>query len=622
MHAAIYSFLCLSVVAIAIRPLGLYMANVYNGKEVWLENYIGWLERFIYRLCGINPTEEVGWRGYTLAVITFGMFGFLLLFTIFSAQGLLPLNPQHFDGLAPDLAFNAAISFITNTNWQSYSGESTLSYFSQSIGCTVQNFLSAATGMTVAVALFRGLGRKQMATLGNPFVDLTRSVIYILLPLSLMLAVVLTSQGVIQNYSAYVKYQPIEGGLNSSTQPPTPNPQPQIPQGPVASQVAIKMLGSNGGGFFNANGAYPYENPTPLSNFLQIISILLIPASFAYTFGVMVGDRRQGWMLIAAMTLIFLPLLSLSIVSEQHANPRFDSHVIDSSAGNVEGKEMRFGVTSSALWAAATTATSNGSVNAMSDSFMPLGGLASLLLIQFGEVIFGGIGSGAYGMLIFVLLTVFIGGLMVGRTPEYLGKKVGVYEIKMASLVILIPASLVLVGTSLAVMTEAGRAGIQNPGAQGFSEILYAFSSAANNNGSAFAGLNANTPFYNILLGIVMFIGRYWLIVPVLAIAGSLVTKNTVPVSAGTMPTHTPMFTCMLVGVIVLLGVLTFVPALALGPMVENLHLMHSSSPSPLVGEGRGEGALSTNSALSMLKDPPLPNPLPQGERGNLGGHL
>ena len=566
MYSILYIVLCLALVAAAIKPLGNYMAAVYDGKAGLLEKTFGGFEHVIYRVCGVNPSQEVGWRGYTLAVLVFGLFGFLLLFTIFSAQKLLPLNPQGFEGLSPDIAFNAAMSFITNTNWQSYSGESTLSYFSQSVGCAVQNFLSAATGMVVAVALFRSLIRKQVKTLGNPYVDLTRSVLYILLPLSLIFSIILVSQGVIQNYAPYVSYIPLEG-----------KDAMLIPQGPVASQVAIKMLGSNGGGFFNANGAYPFENPTPFTNMLQIISILLIPAAFAYTFGVMVGDRRQGWMLIAAMTIIFIPLMAVSVVSEQHANPKFDSHIIDSSAGNMEGKEMRFGTVSSALWAAATTATSNGSVNAMHDSFTPLGGLVPLLLIQFGEVVFGGVGSGAYGMLIFVFLTVFIGGLMVGRTPEYMGKKLGAFEIKMASLVILLPAALVLFGTSAAVMTEAGRAGIQNPGAQGFSEILYAFASAANNNGSAFAGLSANSFFYNMLLGVVMFIGRYWLIIPVLAIAGSLVGKNTVPVSAGTMPTHTPMFTSMLVGVIVLIGVLTYVPALALGPMVEHLHLMHAA---------------------------------------------
>lgn len=562
MYSLLYVVLCLALVAVAIRPLGNYMANVYSGNAGWLEKTFGGFEQFLYRLCGVNPVQEVGWRGYMLAVLAFGLFGFLLLFVLFCAQGILPLNPQGFAGLSPDLAFNAAISFVTNTNWQSYGGETTLSYFSQSVGCAVQNFLSAATGMVVAVALFRSLIRKQVKTLGNPYVDMTRSILYILLPLSFVFSLILVSQGVIQNYADYVSFVPLEGKEAML-----------IPQGPVASQVAIKMLGSNGGGFFNANGAHPFENPTAFSNLLQIVSILLIPAAFAYTFGVMVGDKRQGWMLIAAMTVIFVPLIAVAVNSEHHPNPKFDAKFIDSAAGNIEGKETRFGTASSAVWAVATTATSNGSVNAMHDSFTPLGGLVPLLMIQFGEVIFGGVGSGVYGMLVFVLLTVFIGGLMVGRTPEYMGKKIGVFEIKMASLVILIPASLVLFGTSVAVMTEAGRAGIQNPGAQGFSEILYAFSSAANNNGSAFGGLSANTPFYNIALGLAMFIGRYWLIVPVLAIAGSLVVKNTVPVSAGTMPTHTPMFTSMLIGVIVLLGVLTYVPALALGPIVEHLHL-------------------------------------------------
>ena len=578
MHTALTLLLCLSVVALAIRPLGCYMAEVYSGRPVWLERYLGWPERLIYALCGIRPQQEVGWRGYTMAVLALGLLGFLVLFGIFSAQGMLPLNPQGFAGLAPDLAFNAAVSFITNSNWQSYGGESALSYFSQSVGCAVQNFLSAATGMVVAVALFRALARKQASVLGNPYADFVRSILYILLPLSFVFSLLLVSQGVIQNYGGYVKYVPIESsgsGLQASED--KRSPEALIPQGPVASQVAIKMLGSNGGGFFNANGAYPYENPTAFTNLLQIISILLIPVSFAYTFGVMVGDRRQGWMLIAAMTAIFIPLLALAEISEHQANPKFDAHIIDSSAGNLEGKEIRFGTASSALWAAATTATSNGSVNAMHDSFTPMGGLATLLLMQFGEVVFGGVGSGAYGMLVFVLLTVFIGGLMVGRTPEYLGKKLGPFEIKMASLVILLPSALVLVGTAAALMCEAGRAGIQNPGAQGFSEVLYAFSSAANNNGSAFAGLSANTPFYNIALGLVMFIGRYWLIVPVLAIAGSMVTKNTVPVSAGTMPTHTPMFVSMLVGVIVLIGVLTYVPSLALGPVAEQLHLTHAA---------------------------------------------
>ena len=561
----IYIVLCLAVVAGCIKPLGLYMAQVYEGRPVWLAKYLGPVERLTYSLCGISPQQEMGWRAYTASILGLGLFGFVFLFVLFLAQGALPMNPQHFAGLSADMAFNAAISFVTNTNWQSYSGESSLSYLSQSLGCAVQNFLSAATGMAVAVALCRGLCRKQTRLLGNAFADVVRGILYILLPLSLVFSIFLVSQGVVQSYGAYVHFTSLETGTAGD-----------IPLGPVASQVAIKMLGSNGGGFFNANGAHPFENPTPLSNIFQIIAILLIPAALAYTFGTMVGDRRQGWMVIAAMAVIFIPLLALGVLSEKMGNPHFDTHVVDVSGGNMEGKETRFGVTSSALWAAATSATSNGSVNAMHDSFMPLGGLVPLMLIQFGEVVFGGVGSGIYGMLMFVLLTVFIGGLMVGRTPEYLGKKLGAYEIKMASLVILIPAALVLVGTAIAVATEAGRAGILNPGAQGFSEVLYAFSSAANNNGSAFAGLTASTPFYNILLGIIMFIGRYFIIVPVLAIAGSLASKNTVPVGAGTLPTHTPLFISMLVGVVVMIGVLTYVPALALGPVVEHLHLFHA----------------------------------------------
>lgn len=573
MASSLFILLCLGLVALAIRPLGQYMAAVFDG-EVWLEKLFGWAEEICYGLAGINREHEMSWRGYAMAVLALGFFGFLFLFGIFSLQGGLPLNPQHFPGLSPDLAFNAAISFVTNTDWQSYSGETSLSYFSQMVGCTVQNFLSAATGMVVAAALFRSLCRKQTHALGNAYVDLVRCTLYILLPLAFIFALFLTSQGVIQTFQPYVSYTPLEAVAKTADAAA-----PQIALGPVASQVAIKMLGSNGGGFFNANGAHPFENPTPLSNLLQIISLLLIPAAFAYTFGCMVGDRRQGWMIIAAMTIIFVPMMLMGVNAERHGNPHFDKAIIDRSAGNMEGKETRFGTASSALWAAATTATSNGSVNATHDSFTPLGGLAPLLLMKFGEVIFGGVGSGTYGMLMFVLLTVFIGGLMVGRTPEYLGKKLGPFEIKMASLVILIPAALVLGGVAISVMSNAGRAGVLNEGAQGFTEILYAFSSAANNNGSAFAGLNANTPFYNLLLGLVMFIGRYWIIVPVLAIAGSLAPKNTVPQSAGTMPTHTPMFIGMLVGVVVLIGVLTYIPAMALGPIAEHMHLFHTEPP-------------------------------------------
>jgi K+-transporting ATPase ATPase A chain len=567
MSALINIMLPLVLVAALLKPTGRYIARVYEGrKPSWFERKIGFIEQFIYRLCGVSPQKEMGWKGYSIAILAFNTAGFALLYLIFVGQEFLPLNPQNMKGLAPDTAFNAAMSFVTNTNWQSYSGEAALSYLSQMLGCTVQNFLSAATGMAVAVALFRALVRKQSTTLGNAWVDITRGTLYILLPLACVFSIFLVSQGVVQNFAPYASYSPLEPI-------PASDSLPTIATGPAASQIAIKMLGSNGGGFFNANGAHPFENPTPLANILQIFSILILPASFAYAFGCMVGDRRQGWVLLAAMLTIFLPLAALGISQERHANPRFDARVIDVKQGNMEGKEIRVGAESSALWAAVTSATSNGSVNAMHDSFMPLGGLVPLLLIQFGEVTFGGIGSGMYGILMFTFITVFVGGLMVGRTPEYLGKKLGPFEIKMAALFSLIPSAVVLVGTAIAVATDTGRAGILNSGAHGFSEILYAFSSAANNNGSAFAGLSANTPFYNLALGICMFIGRFWIIVPVLAIAGSLANKNITPVSAGTLPTHTPLFMFMLVGVIILVGVLTYVPSLALGPIAEHLNL-------------------------------------------------
>jgi potassium-transporting ATPase potassium-binding subunit len=439
-----------------------------------------------------------------------------------------------------------------------------LSYFSQTAGIVMQQFLSAATGLAVAVAFFRALARKQAQTLGNAWVDIVRGTLYILLPMAFVFALILVSQGVVQNFSAYTEYFALESGVPAL-----------IAQGPAASEVAIKMLGSNGGGFFNSNGAHPFENPTTFSNLLSIVSILLIPAALIYTFGCIAGDRRQAWALLAAMFIVFTPLMLVTVWSEHNGNPRFDPLVIDQSMGNMEGKEVRFGSDSSALWAVATTATSNGSVNAMHDSFTPLGGMIPLIFIQFGEVIFGGVGTGAYGMLIYVLLTVFMGGLMVGRTPEYLGKKLGAFDIKMASLCILIPAASVLLGTAIAISTEAGVAGISNPGAQGFTEVLYAVASASNNNGSAFAGLSANSPFYNILLGVIMLIGRYGIIIPTLALAGSLAVKNKVPVSSGTLPTHTPLFTAMLVGSILMIDVLTYVPALALGPIAEHMHLFH-----------------------------------------------
>lgn len=559
MYPLIYTLLCLGVVALCIKPLGTYMARVYMGEPVWLHRPLGGVETLIYRVCGIDPRQEMGWKSYMLSIVVFALAGFLLAFGIFLLQGMLPLNPQNQPGLSAHLAFNAAVAFITNTNWQSYSGEATLSYFSQMVAVTVQQFLSAATGMAVGAALFRALSRKESATIGNYWVDMTRSVLYILLPACLLLSVFLASQGVIQNFSGYTEYKTMESGATSL-----------IAQGPAASQESIKLLGSNGGGFFNTNSAHPFGNPTSLTNLISLIAMLLIPVSMVYTFGVMVADRRQSWMLLAAMMIIFIPLLTYGIAMEQEPNPRLDDAMIEQSAGNMEGKEVRIGVVPSAVWAAVATATSDGSVNSMHDSYTPLGGLVPLMLIQF-EVIFGGVGSGVYGILMFVLLTVFVGGLMVGRTPEYLGKKLGTFEIKMASVVMVLPGALMLAGAALAAATEAGRAGVLNPGAQGFSEILYAYASASNNNGSAFAGLSTNTPFYNITLAICMLLGRYLLILPVLALAGSLAAKKTVAASAGTLPTHTPLFMFMLCFVI-LLNLLTYLPSLALGPVAEYLH--------------------------------------------------
>jgi K+-transporting ATPase ATPase A chain len=563
MPSTIYILVYFAVIIALMIPLGSYMARVYGGQRVWLSRPLGWLEDLIYRVCGIDPTQEMHWLTYACALLVTGFLGFLLIFGIFVMQGVLPLNPQGFAGLAPDLAFNAAISFVTNTNWQSYSGEVALSYFSQMAGATVQNFVSAATGMCAGVVFVRGLTRKHSKTVGNPFVDIVRGVLYILLPLAFVFAVFLSSQGVIQNLNPYTSYSSAFHGEAG-----------QIAQGPVASQVAIKMLGSNGGGFFNANGAHPYENPTPLTNLLQLISIVLIPASFMYMFGVMAGDRRQGWVLFIATMIVIAPLLSIAEMQEHHPNPKLPAHHVDMSDGNMEGKEVRFGVASSVLWASLTTATSNGSVNSMHGSYMPLGGLIPLMMIQF-EVLFGGVGSGLYGMLMFVLITVFMAGLMVGRTPEYLGKKLGPFEVKMASLVMVIPGALMLAGTAIAVATEAGRAAIGNPAPHGFTEILYAYASASNNNGSAFAGLNANSPFYNITLGICMVLGRYWLMIPVIAIAGALASRNTVAPGLGTLPTHTLFFTFMLC-FIILLNLLTYLPSLALGPVAEHLIMIKS----------------------------------------------
>jgi K+-transporting ATPase ATPase A chain len=551
--------LYLIVLLALVKPLGLYMARVYEGKITFLRP----VENLLYRLAGVDSTQEMTWKTYAVAVLVFNLFGLLFVYILQRWQGILPLNPQGLGSVAPDLAFNTAVSFASNTNWQAYSGEITLSYLTQMLGLGVQNFVSAATGMAVLIAFIRGLARHTTKTIGNFYVDLTRSTLYILLPLSLILALALVSQGTIQTFSAYRQTDLLQPAADSATQ--------TLALGPAASQIAIKQLGTNGGGFFNVNSAHPFENPTPLTNFLEMLAILLIPAALTYTFGVLVGDTRQGWAILTAMTLIFIALIAVTVWAEQAPNPALTALGVDPLAGNLEGKEVRFGVTNSALWAVATTAASNGSVNAMHDSFSPLGGLVPMWLMQLGEVIYGGVGSGLYGMLAFVIIAVFVAGLMVGRTPEYLGKKIEVFEMKMAALMILIPVLTVLLGTALAVSLATGRASVLNPGAHGFSEILYAFSSAANNNGSAFAGLGANTIFYNLALGIAMLIARYWLIIPALAMAGALAGKKKVPPSAGTLPTHTPLFVAWLIGVIIIVGALSFLPALALGPIVEAL---------------------------------------------------
>ncbi|HEX4413546.1 MAG TPA: potassium-transporting ATPase subunit KdpA [Lacipirellulaceae bacterium] len=575
-----------AVLAALAKPLGWYMARVYQGERCCgMHRVFGWLERSIYRVAGIDPTEEMSWRKYTVAVLLFNAAGFVAVYGVLRLQHVLPFNPQHFPANSPDLAFDTAASFATNTNWQSYGGENTLSYFSQMLALTVQNFVSAATGMAVLLALIRGIGRRSATTIGNFWFDLVRSTVYILLPLSIVVTLVLVSQGVIQNFKTYETANVLQSTIAADG---TQLDIQQIAMGPAASQIAIKQLGTNGGGFFNVNSAHPFENPTPLSNLIEMLSILVIPLGLCYTFGVMVGDTRQGWALVAAMFIILVPLTIFATWQEQSGVPAYNTMGVDQvasgaqSGGNMEGKETRFGIVNSAIWSAATTGASNGSVNAMHDSFTPLGGLVPMWLIQLGEIVFGGVGSGLYGMLMFVLVAVFVAGLMVGRTPEYLGKKIEAYEMKMASLVILIPPLVVLFGTAVAVSgpglewlsDHEVKSTLNNGGAHGFSEVLYAFSSAGNNNGSAFAGLNANVPFYNIALGLAMFASRYWLMIPTLAIAGSLARKKYTPPSAGTLPTHRPLFVVMLVCTILLVGALTFVPALALGPVVEQLQML------------------------------------------------
>jgi K+-transporting ATPase ATPase A chain len=586
--------LFLGVLAAVSYPLAIYLTRIADPAPI--RGIVGKLERIIYRAAGVDAAQDMPWTRYAMALLLFSALGVAVVYFTQRLQVWLPLNPQALANVTPDSAFDTAVSFVTNTNWQGYSGESTMSYFTQMVALAVQNFLSAATGIAVAFALIRGFARRSAQGIGNFWVDLTRSTLYILLPLSLALAVIFMGQGVVQNFDTYKDVNTLEsltysqpkldaGGLplkddkgNAITETLTTHTQ-SLAMGPVASQEAIKMLGTNGGGFFNANSAHPFENPTPLTNFLQMISMLLIPAALCFTFGRMVGDTRQGWAVFAGMTVIFAVMATVAMWAEQQGNPLFTPLGVDQTqsalqaGGNMEGKETRIGVVASALFATVTTAASCGATNAMHDSFTPLGGMVPMWLIELGEVVFGGVGSGLYGMLVFAIMAVFVAGLMIGRTPEYIGKKIESFEMKMTSIVILVTPFLVLVGAAIAVMTEAGRAGVFNPAAHGFSEILYALSSAANNNGSAFAGLSANTPFYNTLLAVAMWFGRFAFIVPVLGIAGSLAKKKRIEPTAGTLPTHGPLCVAMLVGTVVLVGALTYVPALALGPVVEHLQL-------------------------------------------------
>ena len=585
--------LFLGTLLLGAWPLGIWIARLSSGRlPAWMLR----VEAPALRLAGTSADHSMKWPHYALSLLAFNFLGFLMVYALQRLQVALPLNPAAMPNVSPDSAFNTAISFVTNTNWQGYGGESTLGYLVQMLGLAVQNFLSAATGIAVVFALFRGFAARSTSVIGNFWVDITRITAWLLVPLSLILALLLAGQGVIQNFAPYqdvatmesTRYQQAKKGaggeavkdsqgvavmedLKSGTQ--------TLAMGPVASQEAIKMLGTNGGGFFNANSAHPYENPTALSNFLQMLAIFLIPAALCFAFGREVGDVRQGWAVLAAMTVMFVVAVVAIIPAEQTGNPLLPPLGVDQAAsamqsgGNMEGKETRFGITASSLFAVITTAASCGAVNAMHDSFTPLGGMVPMVMMQLGEVVFGGVGAGLYGMLIFAILAVFIAGLMIGRTPEYLGKKIESHEMKLTSIAILVTPILVLAGTAIAVLAGAGKAGIANPGAHGFSEILYALSSAANNNGSAFAGLSANTPFYNVLLGVAMWLGRFGVIVPVLAIAGSLAAKKRLPVTGGTMPTHGPLFVMLLIGTVLLVGLLNYVPALALGPVVEHLML-------------------------------------------------
>jgi len=600
LHSLTLLLLYLTVLLALSYPLGSYAARCMEGQQQGVAGFarkiLAPVETVIYRLCGVRPEEEMAWPQYTYSILLFSVFGTLAAYALQRLQALLPLNPQGFAAVSPDSSFNTAVSFVTNTNWQGYSGESTMSYLTQMLGLAVQNFLSAATGIAVAIALIRGIARHSVATIGNAWVDLTRATLYLLLPIALLYSVFLVGQGAIQNFSPYpdahtlevTQFQnprldasgaPVKDAQGNPVMEPAQTAIQTLPMGPVASQEAIKMLGTNGGGPFNANSAHPYENPTPASNFVQMLSIFLIPAALCFAFGRIVGDARQGWAIFVAMAVLFVVSAVLVMHFEQNGNPLLASLGVDQTAsaaqagGNMEGKETRFGIADTGLFVAVTTAASCGAVNAMHDSLMPLGGFVPLWNMMLGEVVFGGVGSGLYGMLVFALMAVFIAGLMIGRTPEYLGKKIESFDMKMVAVAILATPVFVLACTSIAVLSPDGRAGIANPGPHGFSEILYAFTSAANNNGSAFAGLSANTPFYNVLTAVAMWFGRFAVIVPVLGIAGSLGAKKRLAVTAGTMPTHGPLFVVLLIGTVVLVGALNYVPALALGPVVEHLML-------------------------------------------------
>lgn len=586
-NAIIQIFLYFIIIILLVKPLGWYMARVYENKSCGLNKIVGPIETFIYRFCYINKDQQMNWKEYLIAMLLFNFCSFIAVYFIQRLQFILPFNPQHFTAVSPEVSFNTAAAFITNTDWQVYSGESSLSYLTQMIALTVQNFLSAATGMSLLVAFIRGLVRHESSDLGNFWVDSIKGILYILMPLALILSIILVSQGVIQNYKSYqtiTLLQPTTYQQNASNfitkDENIKLTQQIIPMGPVASQIAIKQIGTNGGGFFNTNSAHPFENPTPLTNFFEMLFILLIPAALCYTFGMMVNDKRQGWSIFIAMFILLFPLILGDVIAEQHGNPIFNhfginqvTNELNFPGGNMEGKETRFGIVDSAMWATLTTATANGSVNAMHDSFTPLGGLIPLWFMHLGEVVFGGVGCGFYAMLMLVIITVFVAGLMVGRTPEYLGKKIEPYEMKMASVTVLIMPLIVLVLTALSAVTPLGTSAISNPGAHGFTEMLYTFTSLVNNNGSAFAGMNVASTFYIIVGGIAMLIGRYWIAIPILAIAGSLARKKIVSKSAGTLPTDSPLFIFLLIGITLVLGALTFFPALSLGPVVEHLML-------------------------------------------------